>query len=147
MKKFYRTVVQVEILSESPYESSDLEQITADTDKGACSGMVTDVVRNEEVDGKKMAELLRAQGSDPGFFQLTDDGGSTEDDIEFERVFIIAPKALGDTMHLVVGTDAEGSLVNVVETDEYSHIAQFHSANNARDWVKDDLGLDEVEIV
>jgi hypothetical protein len=147
MKKFYRTVVQVEILSESPYESSDLEQIAADTDTGGCSGMVTDVVRNEEVDGKKMAELLRAQGSDPGFFQIDEDGKSTEDDIEFERVFIIAPKAEGDTMHLIVGTDAKGNLVDVVEADEYSHIAQFHSANDARKWVKDNLGLDEVEIV
>ena len=147
MSKFYRTVVQVEILSEEPYESSNLEQMAEDTDTGDCSGMVTDVVRNEEVDGKKMAELLRAQGSDPGFFQIDEDGKSTEDDIEFERVFIIAPKADGDTMHLVVGTDAEGSLVNVVEADEYSHVAQFHSANDARAFVKGEFGLDEVEIV
>lgn len=78
-RKFYRTVIQVEILSDTPYgEDSDLEIIAFDIGNGDCSGRVTDILRNEEVDGKTMASLLQSQGSDPGFFQLTDDGEDAE---------------------------------------------------------------------
>lgn len=78
MRKFYRTVVQVEVLSEEPYLEDDLETIVDDIVIGDCSGKSVDVVRNEVVDGKQMAALLRAQGSDPGFFMIDDDGNDTE---------------------------------------------------------------------
>jgi hypothetical protein len=73
-RKFYRTVIQVEILSESPYtEDYNLEAIAYDIGQGDCSGRVTDIVLNEEVDGPTMSKLLLAQGSDPGFFMLDDE--------------------------------------------------------------------------
>jgi hypothetical protein len=81
-RKFYRTVIQVEILSESPYDSPEsLKQVDYDISEGHCSGDVTFVTLNEQVDGPAMAKLLLAQRSDPEFFSLTEDG---EDIIEHE---------------------------------------------------------------
>ena len=76
--KFYRTVVQIEILSEEPYECDDLEGIAYDITEGHCSGEIKDVVRNEEKTGKEMADLLISQGSDPGFFEIDAEGNDLE---------------------------------------------------------------------
>jgi hypothetical protein len=71
--KYFRSVYQVEVLSARPYEPADnpdltdLEAISQDITDGDCSGMVTEVVSNEEVSEERMRELLIAQGSDPGF--------------------------------------------------------------------------------
>lgn len=80
-KKFYRCVIQFEILSEEPFDDSiSLETIAEEVDTGSWSGMFLDDIANEEVDGATMAKLLTAQGSDPGFFQLDEDGNSTDED-------------------------------------------------------------------
>jgi hypothetical protein len=68
-RKFYRTVVTVEILSEEPFDGSqDLEFIGHEITEGDCSGKQTVTVDNDEVDGPTAAALLVAQGSDPEFF-------------------------------------------------------------------------------
>jgi len=85
-RKFYRTVVQIEILSEEPYEGSDLASIMYDITEGHCSGEVENIARNEEKNGKEMADLLIAQRSDPEFFQLDEEGNDTE-----ERENVIEP--------------------------------------------------------
>lgn len=73
-RTFYRQVVTVEILSETPIpDSLELEDIADEITNGAWSGNV-EVTVNEQIDGPRMAELLAAQGSDPAFLQLTDDG-------------------------------------------------------------------------
>ncbi|HEY3965163.1 MAG TPA: hypothetical protein VGM05_11480 [Planctomycetaceae bacterium] len=77
-RKFYRTVIQIEVLSEEPFASMVLEDIAEAVDEGPCSGR-TKVRRREVVDGPTMAKLLDAQGSDPGFFNLTDVGEDTDD--------------------------------------------------------------------
>ena len=77
-RKFYRTVVEVEILSEEPIAFENLEEVAHETIHGDWSGSCKETVSNEEVDGPAMAELLRSHGSDPGFFQLTDDGEDEE---------------------------------------------------------------------
>lgn len=84
-RKFYRTVIQVEILSEEPYEGDDLNTIASDTDTGDCSGQITDIERNQEVTGKEMVALLQKQGSDSEFFQLDAEGNDLEDDEEDEE--------------------------------------------------------------
>lgn len=63
---YYRTVIQVEVLSEGPYEYTSLENLSYDVMDGDCSGDVK-VVSSEKVGKKKMADLLLAQGSDPSF--------------------------------------------------------------------------------
>jgi hypothetical protein len=71
-RKFYRTIVQVEVLSEEPLgntESTDLAALAYQITDGDFSGSISIPVV-EEVNGKRMAELLQEQGSDPGFFQL-----------------------------------------------------------------------------
>lgn len=79
-RTFYRTVVQIEILSEEPTDfDNDLEAISEAITTGDCSGTVAETTTNEKVDGPTMAKLLKAQGSDPSFFQLTDDGEDTDE--------------------------------------------------------------------
>ncbi len=86
-RKFYRTIIQVEVLSEEPYSlaSGDaqnvLEQVGYDIIEGHCCGTI-DVVESEEVDGLIMAKLLEAHHSDPEFFGLTPEG----EDIEGTRL-------------------------------------------------------------
>lgn len=71
-KTFYRTVIQVEILSDGPYEFSSLEDTAQDVMNGDCSGKV-EVISSEEVSKKEMAKLLEAQDSDPAFLGICDD--------------------------------------------------------------------------
>lgn len=84
-RKFYRHKVVVEVLSESPVVDdllADLETLAYEIDEGDWSGQVEVVLNNEELDGKQMADCLRAQGSDPGFFRLCDDGSEQDEDEE-----------------------------------------------------------------
>jgi hypothetical protein len=78
-RKFYRTVIQIEVLSEEPYSSTDLEKINLDITEGAQSGEVTIIFDSEEMNGKTCAEKLQAQGSDPDFFSLNIHGHDTEE--------------------------------------------------------------------
>lgn len=88
-RKFYRSVVTVEILSEEPFAFDDsdgngvscpkLDAISTAITSGDCSGAVDVKVHNQAVSGKQMAKLLEKQGSDPGFFRLTEDGKDLEE--------------------------------------------------------------------
>ena len=83
-RKFYRSVVQVEVLSEEPLKEcllTDLDDLNYLTSEGDCSGDIKITVHNEEVNGPRMALLLQEQRSDPSFFGLTDDGN----DIDIEE--------------------------------------------------------------
>jgi hypothetical protein len=82
MRKFYRHVIQVEVLSEYKIamENMDLDNIHQIITDGDCSGMVEVKIANQVVSEKEMAELLEKQGSDPGFFNLDKDGKSTEEE-------------------------------------------------------------------
>jgi hypothetical protein len=80
-RKFYRRVIQFEILSEEPIDDClSLSQIDYETIEGRFSGAFLDDAVNEEVDGEAMAKLLVAQGSDPEFFRLSEDGEPLEED-------------------------------------------------------------------
>lgn len=73
-RKFYRTIVEVEVLSEEPFpDVTDLDAIHYMVTEGDCSGKVS-IKETKEIDGKTAADLLKAQGSDPEFFMLTEDG-------------------------------------------------------------------------
>lgn len=77
-RKFYRTVISVEVLSEEPYSPESLESIAHDIIEGDCSGR-WNVVSSKEVDGAEMAQLLYEQASEPAFFQLDDDGNDLDE--------------------------------------------------------------------
>jgi hypothetical protein len=65
--KFYRQLFEVEVLSEGePLNNVSLQDIDYEITDGHCSGIVKETVR-EEVTPERMAQLLKAQGSDPEF--------------------------------------------------------------------------------
>ena len=73
-RKFYKTIFSVEVLSENPIEQIvDLDDLNYMITDGDCSGDI-DSEGSEEIDGATAAKLLIKQGSDPGFFQLDDNG-------------------------------------------------------------------------
>lgn len=82
-RKFYRYVFELEVLSEELLDPSGitLDDLSYETTQGHCSGMMT-VKKTEEVSGKRMAKLLKKQGSDPEFFQLDDKGNDVKEDNE-----------------------------------------------------------------
>lgn len=71
-RKFYRTVIEVEVLSEVPYCFTDLQRTAYDIVYGECSG-VCRVAKSEVCDAQQMHEYLEAQGSDPMFFGIDKD--------------------------------------------------------------------------
>lgn len=79
-RKFFRTVFTIEVLSEEPADPDIcLEDLAHAITEGPWSGDIkTD--GSAAVNGKKMAKLLVAQGSDPSFFRLTDKGEDSEDE-------------------------------------------------------------------
>lgn len=77
-RKFYKTVIIVEILSEKPnYEPVSLHSLSDDISTGDCSGSWT-VKKQTVLNGKQMAKALEKQGSDPEFFNLTEKGEDIE---------------------------------------------------------------------
>lgn len=69
-KIFHRTVIEVEVLSEDPYELHSLERLQEDITTGDCSGHVY-VKSHDELSTGRMAEALQAQGSCPEFLGIT----------------------------------------------------------------------------
>ena len=65
-RKFYRTVITIEVITEGGYYPDSLEQVDYDIMQGEASGS-WDITESEEVSGERAAELLQAQGSDPSF--------------------------------------------------------------------------------
>ena len=85
MKKFYRTVFQVEVLSEEKFDedgSLNLTDIEDEITHGHCSGRVTKIIDNEVKTGIEMATLLKEQGSDTEFFNLDENGVDLDGDDE-----------------------------------------------------------------
>lgn len=78
-RKFYRTVIQIEVLSEEPYSSTDLEKINDDITNGHQVGDITIITDSEEMDAKTCADKLSKVGSEPDFFCLDVHGHDTED--------------------------------------------------------------------
>lgn len=75
-RKFYRTTVVIEILTEDKhYNPQCLEHIGLDISSGDCSG-TWKITKSETLNGKQAAKALIAQGSDPEFFGIDEDGYS-----------------------------------------------------------------------
>jgi hypothetical protein len=73
-KKYYRTIIQVEVLSEEPIGDVSMSEIIHNAQDGDWSGKNTTITQDEELSGKQMAEALLDQGSDPEFFQIDEEG-------------------------------------------------------------------------
>lgn len=76
-RRFHRVVFQFEMLTDAgeafAHADFDLEDIHYHTYEGGCSGQFLGSYI-EEVDGPTMARLLENQNSDPGIFQLSENG-------------------------------------------------------------------------
>lgn len=76
-RKFYKTTVTTVVLSEGPYEFTNLNNLDYDILAGDCSGRSTST--SEEISSYAAAKELLKQGSDSSFFQLDQDGVDCED--------------------------------------------------------------------
>ncbi|MDP2692710.1 MAG: hypothetical protein Q8O88_03680 [bacterium] len=80
-KKLYKTTVTVEILSEEKLSFNDLqdlhEQITDGSNSGVCKQGKTIILK-----GKDAVKATIAQGSDPEFFFMDNDGNVLESELE-----------------------------------------------------------------
>lgn len=82
-RKFYKTIITIEVLSEDEPWRGGLEALHYAITEGDCSAAFGDdyVV---ELTAEEVARELIAQGSDPEFFMLDDDGNDIEDNYDFD---------------------------------------------------------------
>lgn len=78
-KKLYKTVFQVEVLSEDPIEDSmSLEDIAREGSEGNFSIKTKDILSNDPVIGIYAVKELEKHGSDPEFFMMDSEGNEIE---------------------------------------------------------------------
>lgn len=77
-RKFYKTRIVVDVLSEDPLEWDNLNDINYLIVQGDCSGHVEEH-GCKVLNGRQAARELMKQGSDPGFFRLTEKGEDVDD--------------------------------------------------------------------
>lgn len=65
-KKYYKTTIQVEVLSEGRLDPQSLEDVAYAIDQGDCSG-VWNITSSKALSKKEVSEELIKQGSDPEF--------------------------------------------------------------------------------
>ena len=73
-KKYYKTTITLEVLSEEPIPSwMEAKDVLNEMDNGDFVG-VTNEAAPKELTGKQMADELVKFGSKPEFFSLNEDG-------------------------------------------------------------------------
>ena len=78
-RKFYKTVIQITVLSEEPFEYENLSQVDYAITDGGCSGDYKTVTA-KIINGKEAAKELLRQGSDTDFFELTENGEDLQEE-------------------------------------------------------------------
>lgn len=77
-RKFHKTTFVIEILSEEPYTGSEsLSSIKEAISDGPDSGSIT-CTEHKVLNGKKAADALVEQGSEPSFFSLDEKGNDVD---------------------------------------------------------------------
>jgi hypothetical protein len=77
-RKFFKTIITIEILSEAPFpESMDTSDVIREANVGSYS-MRQMPRQQKEINGVQAAQALLTQGSDPSFFQLTPKGNDLD---------------------------------------------------------------------
>ena len=79
-----RTEIKVVVLSEEPFDFTNLATVAHAITDGDCSGECT-VLRQKWLVGKAAADAVIAQGSDPEFFGIDDDGDDKDTKITCPR--------------------------------------------------------------
>jgi hypothetical protein len=75
-RKFYRTVVVFDVLSEHPTNDMDLPELAEACDSGDCVGMVYSR-HQEQIPRDEVVRRSTEMGSEPGFFSLDENGDDT----------------------------------------------------------------------
>ncbi len=82
-KVLYRSVIQIEVLSEDPIpEDMSLNDIEDECNTGSFSGVHDKIIMNEKIEGLDAVKATLKQGSSPDFFQMTEEGNEFGDDDE-----------------------------------------------------------------
>ena len=77
-RKFFRTVFQIEVISEDPLANDwGITQLRHQILDGDATGSV-DCIRHRQVSPKLAAQLAISQGTDPEFLFLDEDGSEAE---------------------------------------------------------------------
>lgn len=80
MKKYYRTTIRVDVLSEEPFEYLDLASVHEKITHGECSGTFK-TIKTETLTGKQMApsaDSLSYTTNGKQFFNLDQSGNELE---------------------------------------------------------------------
>jgi len=77
-KKLYKTIIQVEVLSEEKLDVNNLSDLHYAITEGSCSG-IWNAKKPTILKGKDAVKATKAQGSDPEFFFMDNEGNSMED--------------------------------------------------------------------
>lgn len=78
-KKIYKSIIQVEILSEEPISTDmSLSDIASEGDEGSFSIATKDIKVNQEIKGIRAARALQSQGSDVEFFNMDEKGNEID---------------------------------------------------------------------
>lgn len=84
-KKLYKTVIQVEILSEEPYSGgNDLMEIHNDITFGHCSGLIKTLASDQVLEGKESADEVKRHGTSTEFFMMNDHGYILDEELEID---------------------------------------------------------------
>lgn len=76
-KKLYKTIVQVEILSEEPVNDdfcNNLSGIAYEIQRGDMSGIIETTLMNKEVIGEEAVKEVNRHGTGTDFFMMDEDG-------------------------------------------------------------------------
>lgn len=77
-RRFYRTVFEVEVLSDEPLRSQDFAYTWRECQEGKCSAGIK-VVERTTHNGPMAAVILKQHGSFPESFGLTPDGADLDE--------------------------------------------------------------------
>lgn len=79
-KVLYRSVIQIEVLSEEPIpEDMSIDDIEEECNTGSYSGVHDWKVRNEKIEGLDAVKATQAQGSSIDFFMMDEEGNELND--------------------------------------------------------------------
>ena len=81
---FYQNIIEIEMLTETPYYPNTISQIEYDMAFGHASG-AWKACEQKKVERTTFAHLLLEQGSDPAFFALDDQGNGLDESEEEEQ--------------------------------------------------------------
>lgn len=80
-KKLYKTVIQIEVLSEEPYEGNVLDDIYYDITEGHCSGILVDIARSQLLEVEDSVKEVKKHGTSPEFFGMDEHGFILDDEV------------------------------------------------------------------